>query len=99
MVRGRLERAFASVQPPPRLVDWSLLVCVSFEAGTGLLSFTVGTPDRWYVRWHGPCASSGTATTGWSHHALPVPTRSTRTRKLPPWTRHSRDSQREETPA
>jgi len=45
------------------------------------------------------CASSGTATNGWSHHALPVPTRSTRTRKLPPWTRHSRDSQREETPA
>jgi len=47
----------------------------------------------------GPCASSGTATNGWSHHALPVPTRSTRTRKLPPWTRRSRDSQREEPPA
>ncbi len=51
MVRGRLERAFASVQPPPRLVDWSLFVCVSIEAATGLLSFTVGTPDRWYVFW------------------------------------------------
>lgn len=51
MVRRRLRRAFASVQPPPRLVDWSLLVCVCIEVLTGLVSFTVGTSDGWPVLW------------------------------------------------
>ncbi|WP_254766581.1 molybdopterin-dependent oxidoreductase [Salinilacihabitans rarus] len=44
--RGRLLKR---VQPPPRLVDWSLLALVCVEVASGLLSFTVGTPDGWYV--------------------------------------------------
>lgn len=51
MVRRRLGELFAGVQPPPRLVDWSLFLGVCLEVATGLLSFTVGTPDGWYVLW------------------------------------------------
>ncbi|WP_281194957.1 molybdopterin-dependent oxidoreductase [Halorubrum sp. F4] len=43
-VLGRLE-------PPPRIVDWSLLAVVLAEAATGLVSFTVATPDGWPVFW------------------------------------------------
>ncbi|WP_331236194.1 molybdopterin-dependent oxidoreductase [Natronorarus salvus] len=42
---------FARLAPPPRLVDWSILVLVVAEVASGLLSFTVGTPDGWYVLW------------------------------------------------
>ncbi|MFC4248516.1 molybdopterin-dependent oxidoreductase [Natribaculum luteum] len=51
-MRGRrLSRLLARVQPPPRVVDWSLLVLVSLEVASGLLSFTVGRPDGRYVFW------------------------------------------------
>jgi DMSO/TMAO reductase YedYZ molybdopterin-dependent catalytic subunit len=38
----------------PRLVDWSLLVLVLFEAGSGLLSFLKGKPENaWLFALHG----------------------------------------------
>jgi DMSO/TMAO reductase YedYZ molybdopterin-dependent catalytic subunit len=37
--------------PPPRAVDWSILVVVLFSAGTGLYSFTVGVPDGFGWLW------------------------------------------------
>ena len=41
----------ARLDPPPRLVDWSLFVLVAFEVGSGLVSFTLGTPNWWPVFW------------------------------------------------
>jgi len=41
-----LRRWLAAMRPPPRLVDWSLLVAVSFEVASGLLSF-LGTTPAW----------------------------------------------------
>jgi DMSO/TMAO reductase YedYZ molybdopterin-dependent catalytic subunit len=46
-----LRRGLAAVEPPPRLVDWSLLATVVFEAVTGLVSFTVGVPAGWPLFW------------------------------------------------
>lgn len=37
--------------PPPRFVDWSLLLFVTAEVVTGFVSFTVGTPSGWPVFW------------------------------------------------
>ena len=38
----------------PRLVDWSLLACVLFEAGSGLYSFLQGRPENsWLFVLHG----------------------------------------------
>lgn len=45
---GRIRRL---IEPPPRLVDWSLLAFVTAEVVTGLVSFTVGTPRGWPVFW------------------------------------------------
>ncbi|PSP27634.1 sulfite oxidase [Halobacteriales archaeon QH_2_65_14] len=39
-------RWLAKLQPPPRLVDWSLFAAVTFEAASGLLSF-LGTTPAW----------------------------------------------------
>jgi DMSO/TMAO reductase YedYZ molybdopterin-dependent catalytic subunit len=47
----RAAAVFAWLSPPPRLVDWSILALVVAEVASGLLSFTVGTPDGWYVLW------------------------------------------------
>jgi DMSO/TMAO reductase YedYZ molybdopterin-dependent catalytic subunit len=44
---ARLRRLFAAVEPPPRLVDWSILACVGFEVGSGVLSFGAGAPANW----------------------------------------------------
>jgi DMSO/TMAO reductase YedYZ molybdopterin-dependent catalytic subunit len=41
-----LGRGLAALRPPPRLVDWSLFAAVSFEVGSGLLSF-LGTTPEW----------------------------------------------------
>ena len=46
-----LRRARDAVEPPARLVDWSLLVTVVFEAVTGLVSFTVGSASGWPLFW------------------------------------------------
>jgi len=49
--RGPVRRAVERLQPPPRLVDWSLFALVGFEVVSGLVSFTLGTPDWWPVFW------------------------------------------------
>lgn len=50
-IRDTIRRSLDRLEPPPRVVDWSLLVVVLAEAATGLVSFTVGTPDGWPVFW------------------------------------------------
>ena len=50
-VSGALAAAVAALEPRPRLVDWSLFALVVAETATGLLSFTIGTPDGWPVFW------------------------------------------------
>ncbi|XVH30567.1 molybdopterin-dependent oxidoreductase [Haloferacaceae archaeon DSL9] len=50
-VRPRMKRVWHRIQPSPRLVDWSLFVCVLFEVASGLVSFTVGTPSGWPLFW------------------------------------------------
>jgi len=46
-----LRRARHAVEPPPRLVDWSLLAVVGFETVTGLVSFTLGSASWWPLFW------------------------------------------------
>ena len=46
-----LRRAYDALEPPPRLVDWSLFAIVAFEAVTGLVSFTVGSASWWPLFW------------------------------------------------
>ncbi len=48
---GRLRTVIDAVQPPPRLVDWSIFVIVIFEALSGLVSFTIGSPTGWPLFW------------------------------------------------
>lgn len=48
---GSIGRALATIEPPPRLVDWSLLAFVLVEVVTGLLSFTDGRPAGWPLFW------------------------------------------------
>jgi DMSO/TMAO reductase YedYZ molybdopterin-dependent catalytic subunit len=50
-VRGAIAAVAAAFEPEPRVVDWSLFALVVVEAATGLLSFTVATPDGWPVFW------------------------------------------------
>jgi DMSO/TMAO reductase YedYZ molybdopterin-dependent catalytic subunit/cytochrome b561 len=51
---SRLRRLLCRVEPSARLVDWTLLVLVAFQVGSGLLSFTVGRPSGAAVFWtHG----------------------------------------------
>ncbi|WP_138005094.1 molybdopterin-dependent oxidoreductase [Halalkalirubrum salinum] len=47
----RLRAAVAAIEPPPRLVDWSLFLALCVEVVTGLVSFTIGTPDGWPIFW------------------------------------------------
>ena len=46
-----LRHARDAVEPPARLVDWSLLAIVVFEAISGLVSFTVGSASWWPLFW------------------------------------------------
>jgi DMSO/TMAO reductase YedYZ molybdopterin-dependent catalytic subunit len=48
---NRLRAALDRLEPPPRAVDWSLLLFVVAEAVTGLVSFTVGVPEGWPLFW------------------------------------------------
>lgn len=48
---GRATEALTRAIPPPRAVDWSILGLVALEVATGLLSFTVTTPDWWPLFW------------------------------------------------
>jgi DMSO/TMAO reductase YedYZ molybdopterin-dependent catalytic subunit len=50
-VAAALRRTFDHLQPAPRLVDWSIFTIVSFQAGSGLVSFTIGTPNGWPLFW------------------------------------------------
>jgi DMSO/TMAO reductase YedYZ molybdopterin-dependent catalytic subunit len=45
-----LRRVLAAAPPPP-VVDWLIGLCVLFEVGSGLVSFTVGTPDGAWLFW------------------------------------------------
>jgi DMSO/TMAO reductase YedYZ molybdopterin-dependent catalytic subunit len=42
---NRLDR----LAPPARLVDWSILLLVALEVGSGLVSLVAGTPDWWWL--------------------------------------------------
>ncbi|WP_135820163.1 molybdopterin-dependent oxidoreductase [Halostella litorea] len=48
---GPVARGVAWLRPSPRVVDWSLFALVAFEVGSGLVSFTLGTPNWWPVFW------------------------------------------------
>ncbi|EMA65938.1 oxidoreductase molybdopterin binding protein [Halorubrum aidingense JCM 13560] len=48
---SRLRAALDRLESPPRAVDWSLLLFVSAEVVTGLVSFTVGVPEGWPLFW------------------------------------------------
>jgi len=50
-LRGALREARDALEPPPRLVDWSIFAIVLFEAGSGLYSFTVADPSGWWIFW------------------------------------------------
>ncbi|MFC4356728.1 molybdopterin-dependent oxidoreductase [Halobium salinum] len=53
-LRRALRRGLRRAEPSARLVDWTLLVLVAFQVGSGLLSFTVGRPSGAVVFWaHG----------------------------------------------
>ena len=65
-IRATVAAAFDRLEPPPRVLDWSLLVIVCAEVGTGLVSFTVGTPDGWPVFWlHRALGLSIVVLVGW----------------------------------
>ncbi|WP_313692195.1 molybdopterin-dependent oxidoreductase [Halorarum halobium] len=49
--RSRLAATFRRVEPPPRVVDWALAATVAFQIGSGLVSFTVGSPGGEWVFW------------------------------------------------
>ncbi|WP_224447574.1 molybdopterin-dependent oxidoreductase [Haloprofundus salilacus] len=48
---GATRRLVSRIEPRPRLVDWSIFALVLFEVASGLLSFTVGTPDGAWLFW------------------------------------------------
>jgi DMSO/TMAO reductase YedYZ molybdopterin-dependent catalytic subunit len=49
----RLARRLFALAPPAPVVDWLIGACVLFEVGSGLVSFTVGTPSgSWIVLLH-----------------------------------------------
>ncbi|WP_246984833.1 molybdopterin-dependent oxidoreductase [Halorientalis marina] len=54
------------LEPPPRLVDWSILALVAFEVGSGLVSLTVGTPDgAWLFTLHALAGLTLVGLLGW----------------------------------
>ncbi len=40
-----------ALEPPAPVVDWAIGLAVLFEVGSGLVSFTVGTPDGAWIVW------------------------------------------------
>ncbi|MEZ3116964.1 molybdopterin-dependent oxidoreductase [Halobaculum sp. MBLA0147] len=44
-------RRLLAAAPPPAVVDWLIGGCVVFEVASGLVSFTVGTPDGAWLFW------------------------------------------------
>lgn len=46
-----LRSAWRSIQPSPRIVDWSILALVCVEVASGLASFTVVTEGWWPLFW------------------------------------------------
>jgi DMSO/TMAO reductase YedYZ molybdopterin-dependent catalytic subunit len=44
---GRLRRLVDAAEPTPRVVDWSILVCVGFETVSGVVSLGAGHPGNW----------------------------------------------------
>jgi cytochrome b561 len=54
------------LEPRPAVVDWSILLLVTFEVGSGLVSLTAGTPDWAWLFWaHGIAGVSLVALLGW----------------------------------
>ncbi|MFC7071131.1 molybdopterin-dependent oxidoreductase [Halobaculum lipolyticum] len=50
-MRRRVGRTLRRVEPPARVVDWAIAVCVAVEVASGLYSFTRGTPSGAWVFW------------------------------------------------
>lgn len=50
-LRERVGRAVSWLQPPPRVVDWSIFGAVLFTAGSGILSFLGHTPEWAVLFW------------------------------------------------
>jgi len=50
-VTGPVRRAIAWLQPPPRLVDWSIFAVVVFAAVSGITSFLGSTPEWAVLFW------------------------------------------------
>ncbi|SHG39342.1 molybdopterin-dependent oxidoreductase [Halobaculum gomorrense] len=50
-VRRTVAGAIRSVEPPARVVDWAIAVCVAVEVASGLYSFTRGAPSGAWVFW------------------------------------------------
>ncbi|UIP00395.1 molybdopterin-dependent oxidoreductase [Halobaculum sp. CBA1158] len=50
-VLAAIGRRLRRVEPPPRVVDWAIAVCVACEVASGLYSFTRGTPSGAWVFW------------------------------------------------
>jgi len=51
LLRSPLRSAWDAIQPPPRLVDWTLFSIVVFETISGLYSFTVADPSGRWLFW------------------------------------------------
>jgi DMSO/TMAO reductase YedYZ molybdopterin-dependent catalytic subunit len=49
--QSRARDLVSALRPPPRLVDWSILAVVVFEAVSGLVSFTIATSEGWPLFW------------------------------------------------
>lgn len=65
LARAMADR-FRRLEPPPRLVDWSILALVTFEVGSGLVSLTVGAPDgAWLFTLHALAGLTLVALLGW----------------------------------
>jgi DMSO/TMAO reductase YedYZ molybdopterin-dependent catalytic subunit len=43
--------SLADLEPPPRLVDWSILGCVLLETATGVVSLGAGAAAQWPLFW------------------------------------------------
>ena len=65
-IRAAMSGMLDRLEPSPRVLDWSLLAVVCAEVITGLVSFTVGTPEGWPVFWlHRALGLSMLVLVGW----------------------------------